>query len=98
MKCPKCKALVVNGNFCTKCGAKLPKDNPALNKASMRIKNRQHAIAAIHKAQKYNCDLIYISSNRTCPICSQYNRKTYSISGKSKTYPLLAQIVLLVLI
>lgn len=193
MKCPKCKALVVNGNFCTRCGAKLPKDNTVLNKTSiydlstvngimsipvpqypgaystenieyflqrkateykkmgqmdlaiaclrksnelmpysnlpysakdylrlvkyirltgdniaadaeearikqnhpelfdMRIKNRQHAIAAIHKAQKYNCDLIYISSNRTCPICSQYNRKTYSISGKSKTYPLLPQ-------
>jgi len=31
MKCPNCKALVVNGNFCTKCGARLPKDTAILN-------------------------------------------------------------------
>lgn len=69
--------------------ARIKQNHPEL--FDMRIRNRQRAIATIHEAQKYNCDLIRITSNRTCPICSQYNRKTYSISGKSKAYPLFPQ-------
>lgn len=60
----------------------------------MRIGNRERAIKTIRRAQGYNCDLIYVTSNRTCPICSQYNRKTYSLSGKSKIYPLFPQDIL----
>lgn len=52
-----------------------------------RIRNKMRVLESINKAPKYKCDLIFVTSNSTCPICKKYNRKTYSISGKSKGYP-----------
>lgn len=54
-----------------------------------RIGNKQRILEAIQKCQKFNTDLLYITTNNQCPVCKKYNRKIYSISGKSKKYPLL---------
>ena len=54
-----------------------------------RIDNKQRILENIQKRHKYNTDLLYITTNSHCPICKKYNRKIYSISGKSKKYPLL---------
>ena len=32
-------------------------------------------------------DCVYITTNKKCEICSKYNRKVFSISGKNKKYP-----------
>lgn len=52
-----------------------------------RISNRIRIIDAINRCDDMGIDLIYITTNSTCPICSKYNRKTYSITGKTKGYP-----------
>lgn len=44
---------------------------------------------SLMKALQWNNDLVIVNTSRTCPICSQYNNKIYSISGKNNTYPLL---------
>lgn len=51
-----------------------------------RIGNKQRTQETIAKAKKYNCDTVFITTNSHCPICSQYNNKTFSISGKNKKY------------
>ena len=48
-----------------------------------RISNRQHINDAIRTSQKHNTDLIQIFSNRSCSICSKYDKQVFSISGKS---------------
>lgn len=42
--------------------------------------------ALTHNKIKKN-DFVFITTNTTCTSCSKYNRKVYSISGKSKLYP-----------
>lgn len=52
-----------------------------------RISNLVQIKAAINHNQKQKNDYLLITTNSKCPICSQYNRKIYSISGKSQKYP-----------
>lgn len=47
----------------------------------VRIKN------ALSECKKQNIDCVTISTNSSCPICSKYNSKVFSISGKTKKYP-----------
>lgn len=54
-----------------------------------RISNRKRIIETINRCEDLNEDLVYITTNNKCPICSKYNRKTYSISGKTKGVPIL---------
>lgn len=54
-----------------------------------RISNRKRIIDTINRCEDLNEDLVYITTNNKCPICSKYNRKTYSISGKTKGVPIL---------
>ena len=48
-----------------------------------RISNRQHIYEAINNCRKHHTDLIQIFSNRSCPICSKYNKQVFSISGNN---------------
>lgn len=49
-------------------------------------------IAAKQQATNYNTDLVVVSNhNTTTVICQQYEAKTFSISGKSKQFPVLDQ-------
>jgi len=54
---------------------------------------RTHIIRAnnegtINRCLDYEIDIVEISDHNTaCPICSPYEGKKYSISGKSKEYP-----------
>lgn len=57
--------------------------------ADKRISNKRRIHETLDKCKKYNEDLVYITTNNTCPICSKYNRKVYSISGNSRKYPAL---------
>lgn len=52
-----------------------------------RIGNKQRLLEYIAKCKSCNSDLLYITTNSHCPICKEYNRKIFSISGKSKKYP-----------
>lgn len=52
-----------------------------------RIGNKKRILEAIDKCQRMNTDLLYITTNSRCPICSKYNHKIYSVSGKTKKYP-----------
>lgn len=47
----------------------------------IRIKN------VLDRCKKLNIDCVTISTNNSCPICSKYNSKVFSISGKTKKYP-----------
>lgn len=52
-----------------------------------RISNLKRIKEAIVHNEAIKNDHLFITTNSTCAICSQYNRKVYSISGKSKHYP-----------
>lgn len=52
-----------------------------------RISNLVRIKETIQRSKQMHEDLIYITTNKACPICSKYNRKIYSISGKSRKYP-----------
>jgi len=52
-----------------------------------RISNLVQIKTAINHSQKQKNDYLLITTNSKCPICSQYNHKIYSISGKSQKYP-----------
>lgn len=39
-----------------------------------------------------NTDLIYFSGSKICPLCSIYNRRTFSKSGKDKRFPSLSKL------
>ncbi len=52
-----------------------------------RISNLVRIKEIMQRSKEYHSDLIFVVTNNTCPICSKYNRKTYSISGKSRKYP-----------
>lgn len=58
-----------------------------------RISNKERISIVIAKCKKDNCDLVYITSSSNCPECSPYNNAIYSISGKSKKYPALPDII-----
>ena len=52
-----------------------------------RISNLLRIKETLRKCKEWKEDLVFVSTNNTCPICSPYNRKIYSISGKNKKYP-----------
>ncbi len=52
-----------------------------------RISNLERIKEYLEKANKYNIDIVYITTNNTCQFCKHYNNKKYSISGKSRKYP-----------
>mgnify|MGYP004478442433 CR=1 FL=1 len=52
-----------------------------------RVSNLIQIKAAIKQNKERKNDFLFIITNSKCPICSQYNRQVYSISGKSHKYP-----------
>ena len=57
--------------------------------ADKRFSNLVGIHSCLAKAREHKTDFVLISTNNKCPICSKYNQKIYSISGKSKKYPAL---------
>lgn len=64
---------------------KLRENHPEL--FDKRIGNKKRVLEAVEKCKKMNTDLLCITTNSKCPICSKYNHKVYSVSGKTKKYP-----------
>lgn len=58
-----------------------------------RISNLLQISNVLNKCKYYKSDLVYITTNSYCPACSKYNRKVFSISGKSKKYPKLPDVI-----
>ena len=52
-----------------------------------RPANLKRLKAAIKRNREWHEDLLYIDLSRNCPVCSQYGRKVYSVSGRNKKYP-----------
>ncbi len=52
-----------------------------------RISNKKHIKETLKKCNEWGCDLIEIFTDSSCSICSKYDKKIYSISGKSLKYP-----------
>ena len=52
-----------------------------------RISNKPLISAQIKKCHDWDFDLVLVTTNSKCPICSKVNNKVFSISGKSKKYP-----------
>lgn len=52
-----------------------------------RISNLARVNETLAHNKDIKNDLVFITTNSTCTSCSKYNRKVYSISGKSKQYP-----------
>ena len=57
--------------------------------ADKRYSNLQRIRAQLKKNAEWGEDLVLITTRNSCPICSPYNRKVYSISGRSRKYPAL---------
>lgn len=57
--------------------------------ADKRFSNLVGIRSCLARAREHKTDFVLISTNKKCPICSKYNQKVYSISGKSKKYPAL---------
>lgn len=68
----------------------LHKNHPEL--FDMSISNRTRYIETYNKCLKFKTYNIFISTRNSCPICSKYNRKTYSIN-KHGNYPLIPKIL-----
>ena len=52
-----------------------------------RVSNLIGIKEALKKNKEWKNDCVLVSTNNHCPICSKYNLKVYSISGKTKKYP-----------
>lgn len=52
-----------------------------------RISNLVGINETLNRAKEFKEDLVIVSTNSSCDICKNYNRKIFSISGKSKKYP-----------
>lgn len=52
-----------------------------------RITNLVKINESLDRQRKFKNDLVIIYTNNTCSICKRYNKKIYSISGKSKKFP-----------
>ena len=52
-----------------------------------RISNLKRIRKELSKYKRLNADYVFIETNSTCPICSQYNRQTFSINKRKKKYP-----------
>lgn len=64
-----------------------------LKKSKMHIENI--SIKRLEsKCQEWKIDTLFISTSRNCSICSEYNRKIYSLFGWNKKYPRLPEFLL----
>lgn len=52
-----------------------------------RISNLRRIKETIQQAKAYHEDLVYVTTRNDCPICSPYDGKIFSISGRSLKYP-----------
>lgn len=52
-----------------------------------RVSNLIGIKESLKKNKEWKNDCVLVSTNNHCPICSKYNLKVYSISGKTKKYP-----------
>lgn len=52
-----------------------------------RISSKENILSNIKKAQECGEDTLLLTTSRSCSVCSKYDNKVYSISGKSKKYP-----------
>lgn len=46
------------------------------------------------KCKEWKTDALFITTRKSCPVCSQYNRKVYSLYGWDKKYPKIPSILL----
>ena len=46
------------------------------------------------KCKEWKIDTLFITTRNSCPLCSQYNRKVYSLYGWNKEYPKIPPILL----
>lgn len=51
-----------------------------------RISNLSNIKTALKHNKELKNDLVLVTTNNHCPICSKYNLKVFSISGKTKKY------------
>ena len=51
-----------------------------------RISNLPNIKTALKHNKELKNDLVLVTTNNHCPICSKYNLKLFSISGKTKKY------------
>lgn len=42
---------------------------------------------SIRKNKEWGNDLVIVNTSHSCPVCGEYDRKIFSISGKNKQYP-----------
>lgn len=48
----------------------------------------------VPKCKKWKIDTLFIVTRKNCPLCSQYNRKVYSLYGWNNKYPRLPDFLL----
>ena len=41
----------------------------------------------VPKCKEWKVDTLFITTRKSCPVCSKYNRKIYSLYGWNKKYP-----------
>lgn len=58
-----------------------------------RILNLPRIAETLAECNCYNIDLVIIYTNTHCPFCSKYNSRIFSISGKSKRFPKLPDVI-----
>ena len=52
-----------------------------------RINNLKRIHECLANNRRFNNDLVIVNTSRSCPICSNYNQRIFSISGRSVKYP-----------
>ena len=52
-----------------------------------RISNLVGIQECLQKCKNWKNDYVLVSTSNSCPVCSQYNLKVFSISGKTKAFP-----------
>lgn len=52
-----------------------------------RLSNLPRIKEQIAMNQQFREDLVLVTTRNSCPVCSKFNRRVYSISGKSRRYP-----------
>lgn len=65
---------------------KLLKGNPTIENTSIQ--------RLVPKCKEWKTDALFIATRKSCPVCSPYNRKVYSLYGWSKKYPKIPDVLL----
>ena len=63
---------------------------PNISKPSLNIQT-ESIKRIVPKCEEWKIDTIFITTRNSCKLCSQYNRKVYSLYGWSKKYPLIPE-------